>query len=87
MKACEHTILPPASGHRHPGKDLLLVRTECPECHRLNHVYVPEAGYRRWVAGEEIIARAMPGLSADQRERLMTGICGRCWKKLFPMPE
>jgi len=33
-----------------------------------------------------LIQRAMPNLTADERELLISGYCGTCFDKLFP-PE
>lgn len=37
--------------------------------------------YRRWQEGQ-YVQDAFPELSADQREMLITGICGSCWEGL-----
>lgn len=66
-------------------RDLKVVDTECPECHRKTAITVVAVGYYRWKAGEYIQV-ALPELTADQREALMTGYCGECWDKMFP-PE
>jgi len=39
-------------------------------------------GLERWVSGE-IVQRAFPELSSDERELLITGICKDHWGKLF----
>jgi hypothetical protein len=39
----------------------------------------------KWSRGE-LVQRAFPELSADQREAMQTGTCARCWNKIFP-PE
>jgi len=36
-----------------------------------------------WRAGE-LIQRAMPDVPADERELLISGVCGPCFDKLFP---
>lgn len=33
-----------------------------------------------------LIQKALPELSAAERELLMTATCGKCWNKMFP-PE
>ena len=40
------------------------------------------AAVRRWQRGT-LIQNAFPDMSADDRERLITGICPSCRKKLF----
>jgi hypothetical protein len=57
----------------------MLVNTECPFCLEHNEIEVPEQGYKSWIEGE-LIQRALPELSASEREALMTGICDYCWE-------
>ena len=57
-----------------------LVQVQCPVCMEQAHVIVPLSGYLRWQEGE-LIQDVMPSVSADDRERLITGICPSCWDK------
>ena len=61
----------------------MIVECVCPVCKAKAGVVVEEEAFRWWKSGE-VIQRAMPLLSGDDRERLMTGICPDCWEKLFP---
>ena len=47
---------------------------------------VSESGYARWKAGT-FIQLALPSLSADEREQLMTGTHGACFDIMFPEDE
>lgn len=38
--------------------------------------------YRRWKEGE-LIQRAMPYLTPNEREILITGVCGKCFDAMF----
>ena len=58
------------------------VVTQCPFCGRGNEVEVNEADYWDWDDGE-LAQDAFPYLSADEREMLITGICGDCLDKMF----
>lgn len=58
------------------------VVTQCPFCGRGNEVEVNEADYWDWSDGE-LAQVAFPYLSADEREMLITGICGKCWDSMF----
>jgi hypothetical protein len=61
----------------------MLVRTKsCPTCGESSVLIVPEEGYQRWMEGESI-QEALPTLAQAQREQLMTGIHGDCWKRIF----
>lgn len=55
------------------------ITTCCPLCTVKATVKVPTEGYRIWKKGIAIIQDAMPRLSVDDREQLMTGICPTCW--------
>lgn len=37
-----------------------------------------------WLSGSLFIQDAMPYLSDNERELLLSGICGECFEKLFP---
>jgi hypothetical protein len=43
---------------------------------------VPVAGLKAWEDGE-LIQDALPNLTADQRELLISGTCDDCWKTMF----
>jgi hypothetical protein len=59
----------------------------CPVCGERVIIKVDEAAYKRWKQGE-LIQRCFPDWTADQRERLVTGLHGECWKKyLGPDPD
>lgn len=63
-----------------------LVRVACPMCGESRTLEVPAEGFERWQAGE-LIQNAMPELSADDREQLISGTCGACWDRLFPSED
>lgn len=60
-----------------------IVSVGCKACLREHHILVPKAGYAMWARGLKHIQDAMPGLTEDERELLVNGICGRCFDKLF----
>lgn len=53
---------------------------ECPLCGKEWYVAVPASEYLEWKKGR-LIQDAMPSVSQDQREMLITGICPECWDK------
>jgi hypothetical protein len=57
-------------------------RATCPLCGNRDSVEVPSMGYARWRAGA-LIQDAMPQLSADERELLISGTCRTCWDEYF----
>lgn len=54
----------------------------CVFCKKYHIIKVSEKGYKKWKAGE-LIQRALPKLSADERELLISGTCQECWDKSF----
>ena len=59
-----------------------IVVVNCPFCQKLAEVEVPFEGFMAWQSGE-LIQNAMPELSADSREQLISGTCPRCWDETF----
>lgn len=58
------------------------VEVRCPICGKSYIITVPYEGFRNWQDGGRI-QRCLPTLSNEDRESLMTGICGDCWDKLY----
>jgi hypothetical protein len=54
----------------------------CPRCQLEGVLWVPLEGLRNWDKGM-LIQNAMPELTSDEREKLMTGYCGPCWDRMF----
>ena len=55
----------------------------CARCKRQYQLMVNIKDHDRWLEGE-LIQDAMPYLTADERELLISGFCGPCFDKLFP---
>jgi len=58
----------------------------CLTCKVRHTVNVPEEGYVAWMNGM-LIQRAMPQLSVDDREILISGQCPKAWDAIFPADE
>jgi hypothetical protein len=54
----------------------------CPECHEVATLTVTVDDLARYNHGA-LIQDAFPTMSKDDRERLVTGICGPCWALIF----
>lgn len=67
----------------HEGTGRTTVVTTCPICQNDYELEVPTEGFIKWQLGEEYIQCALPELSAEDRERLISGICPDCWDKLY----
>ncbi len=62
--------------------DTILIRTTCPSCNESQAIEVDKAGHLAWYQGE-LIQNALPDLTADKREALITGMCGPCFDSVF----
>ena len=62
-------------------RDVTII-TRCPFCGKMHEVEVTEDDYLDWQDGE-LIQNAMPYLTAQEREYLITGICESCWAGMF----
>lgn len=58
------------------------VLVECGMCETVYALMIDPDDLKRWRKGE-LIQTAMPYLSADQRELLISGTCGKCFDKMF----
>ena len=64
----------------------MTVHPTCPFCGDTTSVVVDAAGFVAWQSGE-LVQNALPNLSADDREVLISGICPPCWDKQFPADD
>lgn len=60
-----------------------IVEVECTVCRTKHTILVPAGGYWKWAKGHAKIQDALPGLTEDERELLVSGICGQCFDKMF----
>ena len=65
---------------------MLTIMCTCPFCGVDHHVICSDEGYARWQGGE-LIQNALPELTPDEREALITSICPKCQKGIFGEPE
>ena len=63
-----------------------VVAVPCKKCKEVNEIQVDLEKFIAWQQGE-LIQNALPELDADQRELLISGICPKCWDKMFPSDE
>lgn len=61
---------------------MITVNVKCPFCGKDYEVEVPKDGYEAWQRGE-LIQVAMPDVSPEIREALISGICETCWINTF----
>lgn len=61
----------------------LIVTKICRTCGQVIDIEVNKIDYDRYKAGLIKVQDAFPYLTADEREMLMTGICGDCYDAMF----
>ena len=62
------------------------IEVECKCCKHPHRVIVDMTAYRRWMNGE-LIQKAMPDVSPENRELLISGICNECFNEIFKEEE
>lgn len=55
----------------------------CPMCGKQYVVRVHYPSLMRWVEGKAHIQDALPLLSGDDLEALISGTCADCWERMF----
>ncbi len=60
----------------------LTVDIQCKKCNKLINIPYNQDAVNKWKAGA-LIQDVMPNLNADQRELLISGICGPCYDQMF----
>ena len=68
------------------GMTKTIVAVDCVQCKETQHLTVGTADLTNWENGE-LIQNAMPYLTADEREVLISGICGTCFDNMFAGDE
>lgn len=61
---------------------MMVISTKCGFCGKKGSIIVHKKNYEAWQNGE-LIQRAFPYLTPTERELLKTGICDKCWDKMF----
>ena len=67
-------------------KELMKSTVRCIVCDDTFDIMVDPNDLNRWAEGE-LIQEALDYLNPDERELLLSGICGSCWDALFPDNE
>ena len=58
------------------------VEIQCPFCGTIHSVFVDADGFNAWANGT-LIQDALPGLSATEREQIISCLCPDCQKDIF----
>lgn len=59
------------------------VQTTCPGCGKKTVIEMPLDAYMKWQHEGELIQRAWPEATSEQREMLISGYDNKCWEKIF----
>ena len=59
-----------------------IVAVDCIRCKERQHITTKTEDLDSWENGE-LIQNAMPYLTADEREVLISGVCGTCFDNMF----
>ena len=59
---------------------------ECGECGKVFPITMTQEGYESWIMGE-LIQNALPDVSVQDRELLISNTCGKCFDEMFSLPE
>ena len=65
------------------GTQIGIVEVTCHICNKRHTITVPTAAYKRWATRQAKIQDALPMLSEDERELLISDICGGCFDRLM----
>ena len=59
----------------------------CRCCYQTHIFLLPLEDYTKWAVNRVLIQKALPYLSADERELFISSTCGDCWKIMFNIKE
>ena len=60
----------------------VVLKVTCKFCKKDHEIMVTKEGYRNWHSGM-LIQKAFPRMTPDNRELLISAICGKCWINVF----
>lgn len=61
----------------------ITINAQCIQCGAIKKIEVDEENYISWLKNEGNIQDLLPELSADERELLISSICGSCFDNIF----
>lgn len=59
-----------------------VIASTCPDCRGVTELKVRTDGLEAWL-GRALIQHALPELSRDEAELLVTGLCPACWDAMW----
>ena len=67
-----------------------MIKIKCELCDQDIPVAITEGEFVDWTLNHKtlpVVQDHFPQLSAEDREMLVSGVCGKCWDRLFPDEE
>ena len=64
------------------GESVMTIEKTCVSCGEIRSVHCTEPQCLAWLNGE-LIQKAMPDVPKQERELLISGLCGECWARTF----
>jgi len=55
----------------------------CKKCNKRIVIELPDQEYANFIRGNMLIQQALPSVSSDKREMLISGICGECYDAIY----
>ena len=55
----------------------------CVHCKEAYQIVAPVVNVMQWQNGDEYIGDALPMLTDDERELLISRTCGKCWSRFY----
>lgn len=62
-------------------------KVKCPLCGTEYEMNMTDEQYNKYIEGEDNIQNIFPDWPVDEREMLISGICGKCWDQQIKINE
>lgn len=66
------------------GDKVEVTTQSCMGCAKVEKLTIPKAEYDAWIVEGDYIQTALPDLTPEERELILTGIHPDCWDDMFP---
>ena len=69
--------------HKSPLLEEIELKVKCAYCGEVHSIVVVKNDYMNWYNGKLPIQSALPYLTADERELLLSHMCGKCYDEMI----
>ena len=66
-----------------PEQLIITITGRCRHCNKQINITVNKSDWEAYKSGKLLTQKAFPYLSADDREFILSQICGDCWDTIF----